>query len=538
MPEPFAFMRGIALVSTLALAGCAAASLSLAPDRPDAPYHPAGDETTENENGVQKVRPVPNPRDYTLPPVAGAAVSLRESRIDDRHVYTLAELIDLAQSKNPETRVAWEEARQAALGVGMVKALYLPALSAIAVGGGQTESGSTQLGILPSTPSNGHLDGTISSVSLQWLIFDFGARDALAQSAKELSSARNIVFNGVHQRIIYNVTRTFQEYSVARQRTAIAQRSKAESANIRDAAAAKYRQGVGTSVETAQANQLYAQATFDLVQAQNAERDAYDSLIAAVGISPLSVLHMQDVSNRPLAAMSAAPVERMIAEAVARRPDIQASLATARAATAGIKAAEADLLPKVFVSASDTYATGNLSLTSLPNFSSLIPLGSSPSGLSPSPSSIPSPSSVLGNASLNRNDTTVLGGVTFPIFDGGLRDARIREAQSRANAAEATTQRLEQTAATEVIAASDSLRSSVAAYTAATALVATSVVTEDATLAAYKSGAGTFTAAVEAQRALLAARLAQAQAHGTALIAAATVAFSTGRISGGAPPRI
>src|SRR5580704_14489250 len=115
MPEPFAFMRGIALASTLALAGCAAASLSLAPDRPDAPFHLAGDETTESENGVQKVRP----GNYTLPPVAGAAVSLRESRIDDLHVYTLAELIDLAQSENPETRVAWEEARQAALGVGM-----------------------------------------------------------------------------------------------------------------------------------------------------------------------------------------------------------------------------------------------------------------------------------------------------------------------------------------------------------------------------------------------------------------------------------
>lgn len=538
MRDLLVFARGIVLVSMLALTGCAAASLSLAPDRPDTPYHPADDRAADNENGVQAVRSAPNPRDYTLPPAAGAAASLRESGIDNDHVYTLAELIDLAQSKNPETRVAWEEARQAALGIGMVKALYLPALSAIAVGGGQTESGSTQLGILPSSPSNSHLDGTISSVSLQWLIFDFGARDALTQSATDLSSARNIAFNGVHQRIIYNVTRTFQEYSVARRRTAIALRSKAESGNIRDAERAKFRQGVGTSVETAQANQLYAQATFDLVQAQNAERDAYHSLIAAIGISPLSVLRVQDVSSRPLAAMSAAPVERTIAEAVARRPDIQASLATARAATAGIKAAEADLLPKVFVSASDTYATGNLSLTSLPNFSPLIPSGSSPSGLSPSPSSIPSPSSVLGNVSLNRNDTTVLGGVTFPIFDGGLRDARIREAKSRANAAEATTQRLEQAAATEVIAASDALRSSVAAYTASTGLVATSVVAEDATLAAYKSGAGTFTAAVEAQRALLAARLAQAQAHGTALIAAATLAFSTGRISGAVRSRI
>lgn len=427
--------------------------------------------------------------------------------------------------------MAWDEARQAALGVGIVKALYLPALSAIVVGGGQFQSGSTRLASLPSSARNSRLDGTISGVSLKWLIFDFGERDALTQSATQLSLARNIAFNGVHQRIIYNVTRSFHEYSVARQRTAIAQRSKIESASIRDAALAKYKQGVGTSVETAQANQLFAQAAFDLVQSQNAERDAYDSLIAAIGISPLSVLRMQDVSGRPLGTVSTAPVERMIADAIARRPDVQASLAAARAATASIRAAEADLLPKAFISASDTYATGNLNLTSLPSLAPLIPSGSSPSVLSPLPSSIPSPSSALGHLSTNRNDTTVLAGVTLPIYDGGIRDARVREATSRADAAGATTQRLEQAAATEIVAAADALRSSVAAYAVATTLVATSAVAEDAALAAYKSGAGTLTAVVEAERGLLAARLAQAQAHGTALIAAATVAFSTGRIA-------
>jgi len=388
------------------------------------------------------------------------------------------------------------------------------------------------LGSLSPLGSDSHLNGTISGVSLQWPIFDFGERDALAQSAKQLSLARNIAFNGVHQRIIYEVTRAFQEYAVARQRVTIAQQSKVESADVRDAATAKYRQGVGTSVETAQANQLFAQAAFDLVQAQNAERDAYHGLISAVGISPLAVVRVQDVSRRPLGVLSVAPVERMIADAVARRPDIQASLATARAASAAIKAAEADLLPKVFVSASDTYTTGNLSLTSFPSPSPLSPSGGSSPPPSPSPPSIPNPSSVLGNVSVNRNDATVLGGVAFPIYDGGIRDARVREAQSRADAAAATTQRLEQAAATEVVAAADALRSSVAAYAAATTLVAASALTQDAALSAYKSGAGTLTTAIEAERALLAARLAQAQAHGTALIAAATAAFSTGRISG------
>ena len=44
--------------------------------------------------------------------------------------YTLAELIDLAQRTNPETRVAWERARQAAADVGLVESEYYPLGSA------------------------------------------------------------------------------------------------------------------------------------------------------------------------------------------------------------------------------------------------------------------------------------------------------------------------------------------------------------------------------------------------------------------------
>src|SRR5258708_3259931 len=52
--------------------------------------------------------------------------------VDPRHVHTLPELIDLAQRNNPETRVAWERARQAAAGVGLSESLYFPYLMASA----------------------------------------------------------------------------------------------------------------------------------------------------------------------------------------------------------------------------------------------------------------------------------------------------------------------------------------------------------------------------------------------------------------------
>jgi hypothetical protein len=45
---------------------------------------------------------------------------------------------------------------------------------------------------------------------------------------------------------------------------------------------------------------LFAQADFDVVQAQGAERDAYHGLLAAVGVSPTVVIRIEDVSRRQL----------------------------------------------------------------------------------------------------------------------------------------------------------------------------------------------------------------------------------------------
>ena len=54
--------------------------------------------------------------------------------VSDTKAYELAELIDIAQRTNPETRVAWERARQAAIGAGMVESNYYPMLAVQAAG--------------------------------------------------------------------------------------------------------------------------------------------------------------------------------------------------------------------------------------------------------------------------------------------------------------------------------------------------------------------------------------------------------------------
>ena len=497
----------LSLALACALAGCTNDANDLAPASPGTPFRSAGDTTPlQTASGA---------RDFALPPVILPPSSDPSATVEPGHVYGLAELIDIAQTTNPQTRVSWEQARQAAVAVGIVKALYLPVVTATVVGGTQRFSQTGQIANLPSTSTSGDAHGTVSSVALQWLLFDFGERDALTRAATARSFASDIAFNGTHQKIIYDVSRAFYEYTSARQKVAIARQSKVESGRVKNAADARFKSGVGTSVEVAQADQQAAQSAFDLVQAEGSERDAYHSLLAATGLGPTARIAVRDVSGRPLAPNSMAPVERFLDEAIAARPDVQAGIASARAAHEGIAAAQAEFLPKVFMSASGTYLSGGLNVTSLPTLGSLTQ-GSS--------------SGAVGTTT-NQNNATVLGGVSVPIYDGGVRSARLLEAQSRSDAAEAEVARLQLSAAAEIVSADDALRTSLAANQAAGALVKASGTAEDATFAAYKSGAGSLTAAIDAQKALLSARLAQAQAHGVALIAASSLAFLTGRLT-------
>jgi outer membrane protein len=56
-------------------------------------------------------------------------------KIDSAKIYSLAELIDFAQSHNPETRFAWERARAQAAALGVVRSELSPTLAAVAGSG-------------------------------------------------------------------------------------------------------------------------------------------------------------------------------------------------------------------------------------------------------------------------------------------------------------------------------------------------------------------------------------------------------------------
>lgn len=486
----------VLLSMALGLQGCATDALDNTSASPSTPWTPKGEAALPGDFSVS------GPADIGLlsDPVS--------QELQPGRVYQLSELIDIAQRNNPSTRIAWEQARQLALASGMVEATFLPIITANVFAGRQQ----TSIPYRDLLDGDTHyvdttVNGVAPNLALQWLVFDFGQREALSDAAQHNAYAANVNFNGAHQALIYDVTRSYYQYDAARERLAIAEQVLVNSQQLQDAAESRYANGVGTTIAVAQARQLVAQSNLRVVQSQDMLRDQYQGLLAALGVSPRAQIVIASASERRLPAVDdLAPVDSAIESALSRRPDVLASYAELKAAQAGVRAADADFMPKVFVAAATGTNKKNLSVGHLPS---------------------------IGNQTTG---TGVFLGVTMPIYDGGLLAAKRQQALSATASAEAAFEKIRNAASREIIVAADALRSSLAAFEAADALTEAAAVTYDAAFEAYINGVGTITDATAAESGLLDARLARSEAHAASLIAASTLAFTLGTMTSNTSP--
>jgi len=433
--------------------------------------------------------------------------------IDPNRTYGLAELIDIAQSNNSLTRMAWDTAREAALAAGIARSAYLPKLTASVVGGYQNSHDNQSA---PGFDIDGHATarGTVSAISLQWLLFDFGERTAVLNAAKQASIISNIGFTAAHQQVIYAVSLAYYAEAAARSRAANAARFLKNARNIELAAQRRYSNGIGTVVEVSQSHQATAQAQLLKVRADGAEDDAYQALMAAMGISPLTRIKIGDIHARRLPSVVPEAVEQIVAAALGRRPDVLAAYAAQQASLDNIRAARAEFLPKVFLAATGAYDSGRLGLTAIP-------------GLEQQPSTV--------NLNRNRFGFTVFAGITVPIYDGGLRAAVLEQARAKADKATTALTHTREDAIRQIVVTQNELRTSLSAYEASTALTDAAETTFEATLAAYRNGVGSITDTTLAENQLLEARNAATDAYSASLSVATSLALAVGSLGSAEP---
>ena len=124
--------------------------------------------------------------------------------LDPAKIYTLSELVNIAEQNNPETRVAWENAKARAADVGIAQSTLYPTLAAAVLA--QTIRADVFFG-------NSFQRQTIETLSpgfqLDYIIFDFGRRSQEISASKSHLLAANFQFNDTHRSVIFQVMQSY-----------------------------------------------------------------------------------------------------------------------------------------------------------------------------------------------------------------------------------------------------------------------------------------------------------------------------------------
>jgi outer membrane protein len=445
------------------------------------------------------------------------------AEIDPRKVYELPDLIDLAQRLNPETKISWQRAKEALAAVGLKEVTFYPLLSAAAASGYtrlfaplpslsinraalvraiQTGGSASSAISLQDSGNTAHLDILAqTTLSLQWLLFDFGERAAAVRSAREELLIANVAFNATHQKLVFEVSRNFYVYNTQRDAVRVAKSSLETANTAHEAVEARFQNGLATKPEELQARQQLAQSQFDLQKALGAQTDSLVDLLVGVGLRPSVKIQIADNFVGSLPTDIQAPVSELVEHALVQRPDMIAAVANIRSKEAKISEIRASNYPKISAVGSVGYGEERLSL--------------------------------------GRNNTFDSGAPTFggglavqvPVFDGFLRRRELSAAESALGEANSQLQKSGDQTVREVWQAYTDLRTAISSETAADSLVKASQEAYDAVLTSYKQGFSTYTELVTNETKLTSARNALFQSRSAIHTAATALALALGDLA-------
>jgi len=443
-----------------------------APVSPDHPWHGVGEQRIEAD-----------------------AKNSRESSfsIDPIKSYSLAELIDLAETHNPETQLAWERARAQAAALGVARSELFPTLAAAALS--QTSRQETYLGTRYYRQTFQDFQGALD---LNYTVFDFGARAGRIDASKAEVLAANFEFNDTHRSVIHRVEQAYYQLLNASGQEDAARASLSNAQVVQQSAEERLKNGLATLPDVLEARSATAQAEYELQAVLGAEEIAQGNLATALGTSPTATIHTETLKELPTPGSIDDSVDPAISRAFAQRPDLMRLVAEIRSSNAKVKEARAAFYPSLAVNV-------NPVAQSLYGLQQTLPWGHT--------------AGLTGGLSLSLNWT---------VFDGGARKNNVVQAEANVRAAEAQANAARDEIANQVWAAYSNLKTAFRQRQAASALLQAASQSYDSTLESYNYGLRNFLDVTAAQRTLAQARSTDVLARTQVLIALADLAFRTG----------
>lgn len=406
---------------------------------------------------------------------------LRAAQQLPQHPMSLAEITDFALRNNPNTRLAWSQAKIAAANLGIAKSTYLP----------QVQTGGAISYTADVFTQNSNSQTTSGpNISLSYVIWDFGNRSNNVKSARYQVIAADLMQNSQIQQVILQVEQAY--YQVLGQKSLIEayQKNLKEAQTSLDAAQALRKHGLATIGDVYQSQSYLAQTNLNLAQAEGNYQIAFGQLTTAMGLPADCTIQLLPLSNIAIGKINE-KVEWLLDAAKHYRPDLKAAEAQVRSSQASLAAIKAAGLPTLQVNA-----------TAGPH--------------------------VIGDTTVTGSTSSI--SITVPLFTGFQQRYNVRQAKAQVLAAQATRDQLNQQVEFDVWQAYYALKTAEKSIANADILLKSS---EQSTLQAigqYKSGVGNILMVLTSQTSLASARVQSVQARLSWYTALAQLAAAVGTL--------
>jgi outer membrane protein TolC len=412
---------------------------------------------------------------------------------DATKTFTLAELIDLAQQHNPETRVTWQQAKARAASLGIARSTFLPTIAAVALAA--TERTAALNGQYFERDTLGVFEPTLH---VEYLVFDFGGRSGAVDIAKANLLIANLAFNDTHRKIILQVSSAYYRLLNAIGQRAAAEVSLKNAQTVEEDAQARLNNGLATRPDLLEATAARAQADYDLQATIGAEDVARSDLATVLGLPPETPLLVQDIKDLSTPSEMVDSVDKEIDRAFVQRPELLQQVARLRSAEGAIRQARSTYFPTLGFS-------GDGGLARAYGQTNLYP----------------------GHYAQGEVWTVGLQ-LKWTLFDGGRREHQLAEASAEKRAAAANIDAFRDQIADEVWTAYSNMKTALRQQQSAAALLAASDESYQAARESYGYGVRNLLDVVSAQKTLAQARSVDILARTQLLLQVADLAFRTG----------
>ena len=393
-------------------------------------------------------------------------------------VYSLIDVVDQALCNNPKTHEVWADARVQAAQLGQAKSAYLPQIDGKA-------------GITRYRNSDETLNQRNASLTLSWLIYDFGNRAANLESARELLYAASQTLDATVQSIFLAAMQAYYNTQAANAAVTAAKESEKASQESYIAADTRYKVGAGTPADRLQAQTAWSQATLNRIRAEGVLKNAEGALANVMGLDAYQSHALEPVQEIQPEPSFEQDIESLINKAKELRPDLKASQSQVKAAQANIDAARAAGLPT-------------------------LSLGAGPSW--------------QNNGHFTSNSGSIGVTLNIPFFSGFDTTYRVRSAKAKADVAQAQQEILSQQISLEVWNAYQNLTTALQSVRTSYDLLASATESEQVALGRYKAGVGNILDVLNAQSALAEARVQKIQSLLDWRVSRASLAKSVGQL--------